>query len=494
MRDHSAMPTSHNDAFAANAERLRLSDLWVSLFDLWFLLPLVGLMVLSERGGTAETLGRDLVVMGASWGLSAVLFRTSLPLQPLKVWAFMFVALRPDPLVVSVSAILLGLLLFLSGISGFSRSLESRLGDLAFERVRRALSSYVRAVALISLGIVALRHLPHPPHLTISVPGGEGMSSAAIFPVLLLVLAQYPVTLLNGILATVRVCRESGRSPGVARVPLTGSSLSLWLGIADCVVGALGALPFCHGSGNLWFYRRHGVRSADPSIMSASLLVALGMLLLLNMVPLPGPLLCSVFLAGFLIAEFLMKKERPLPERRPSGSPGLFECWAIGGGVVSGAIILGGIPCLLALLLGMNAAAAFSRLDEGGGELVRGESRVVEVSCGCYLSPCAPGTEALSPAGEVPGGLIEAPCWCAPSSSLPGPFSQDERALLSHRLRRLFRRAREIPEQPLHAHYFILLFLLCLVLGVLRSFQKVSHRIASSFPQEIFPLPPARSP
>ena len=56
----------------------RAKELWGSLFDLWFLIPVVGLMVGAEQGGTAQLMGRDLLAMGGAWILSALLFRTPL--------------------------------------------------------------------------------------------------------------------------------------------------------------------------------------------------------------------------------------------------------------------------------------------------------------------------------------------------------------------------------------------------------------------------------
>ena len=105
-------------------ELVRSHELWGSFFDLWFLIPLVGLMVNSEQGGTAQNMGADLLVMGGACLLSALIFRTSIPLQPLKVWAFLFLILHPTPFVASISAVILGLLILLCGQMGISAYLE----------------------------------------------------------------------------------------------------------------------------------------------------------------------------------------------------------------------------------------------------------------------------------------------------------------------------------------------------------------------------------
>ena len=339
-------------------ELVRSHELWGSFFDLWFLIPLVGLMVNSEQGGTAQNMGADLLVMGCAWLLSALLFRTSIPLQPLKVWAFLFLILHPTPFVASFSAVILGLLIFLSGQMGLSAFLEKSMSEGSLRRVRRSVGLYVRAIAIVSLGITFFKHLPF------LFPFGLHFAPSPFLAVFLLVLPQLPVTLVNGILATVRERRESGALTPEAQRQLTGRNLSLWLGFADSFAGLLGVLPFCHGSGNLWIYRRHGVRSVLPAFISSLVLIGLGMVLLWRGALMPSPMVCGSFLAGFLIVEFFLKKR----ERELTGSEtgsqgnvsGTIEVWAVTGGMISGSLILGGLPLLLAFLLGANAAIVVS--------------------------------------------------------------------------------------------------------------------------------------
>ena len=347
-------------------EPIRNHELWGSLFDLWFLIPLVGLMVNSEQGGTAQNLGADLLVMGGAWLLSALIFRTAIPLQPLKVWAFLFLILHPTPFVASLSGVILGLLLFLSGQVGLSSYLEKNMSEGSLVRVRRSVGLYVRAIATLSLGIIFFRDFPSllPAGALALFSSGLSLSPSPLLSVFLLVLPQLPVTLVNGVLATVGERRQSGALTPVAQKRLTGKNLSLWLGLADFSAGLLGVLPFCHGSGNLWIYRRHGVRTILPSVVSSFVLIGLGMALLWKGALLPSSMVCGSFLAGFLIVEFsLKKKERELPgcEWGSRGNvSGSIEVWAATGGMISGGLILGGVPLLLAFLLGANAAIVVS--------------------------------------------------------------------------------------------------------------------------------------
>ena len=349
----------------------RVKELWGSLFDLWFLIPIAGLMVVSEQGGSAASLGRDLLVMGGGWLLSAFFFRTSLPLQPLKVWAFLFLILRPTVEVVSLSAVLLGLLLFLSSQFELSSYLEARLSDRSFARIRKSVTLYVWWVTFLAFVLVHVRHFPG------RLPLGLASLFPGIYPppflsVFLLVLAQFPVTFVNGILATVQERRKDGVLSNSAQKLLTGKNLSCWLGVANLLAGVAGGLPFCHGAGNLWVYRRHGIRSLFPSLFSSTVLTSLGIFLIRGEIPLFSPLVYGAFLAGFLFVEHLLKKETKAsmdaPLARDCSRHDPFEIWAMAGGVVSGAIFMGGLPLLLILLLGMNTAGVL--LAGGTGERI----------------------------------------------------------------------------------------------------------------------------
>ena len=436
-------------------EPIRSHELWGSLFDLWFLLPLVGLMVDSEQGGTAQNLGADLLVMGGAWLLSAFIFRTAIPLQPLKVWAFLFLILHPTPFVASLSGAILGLLLFLSGQVGLSSFLEKNMLEGSLVRVRRSVSLYVRAIAILSLGIIVFRDFPSllPAGALAFFSSGLSLSPSPLLSVFLLVLPQLPVTLVNGVLATVGERRQSGALTPDAQRRLTGKTLSLWLGLAGFSSGLLGALPFCHGSGNLWIYRRHNVRSMLPSFVSSFVLIGLGMVLIWRGALLPSSMVCGSFLAGFLIVEFfLKKKERELPGREwgsRGNIAGSIEVWAATGGMISGSLILGGVPLLLVFLLGANAAIIVSLGEEGetcfhqltqtrGGQAVLLEgARVISpnsVVVGSQSkSPDHPRASFLALLRSENPGPVRIN---VQRKSIEIPFAQHER---------LFRRPREIP-------------------------------------------------
>ncbi len=427
----------------------RAKELWGSLFDLWFLIPLVGLMAGAERGGSAALMGRDLLVMGGAWALSALLFRTSLPLQPLKVWAFLFLILRPTPEVASLSAVFLGLLLFLAGHFGLARRLEERLTERSFGRIRRAVTLYVRAVAVLAFGLVLLRNAPGfvPSALASFL---QGISPSPLLSVLLLVLPQFPVTLVNGLLATVRERKKEGALSPEAQKRLSGTALARWLGAADLLAGAAGALPFCHGAGNLWVYRRHKIRSLLPSLASSATLAGLGTLLLVGEIPLFSPLLWVSFLAGFLVAEIWLKRRAGVSGvgiPRPASAPDALEIWAMAGGLLSGAVLLGGLPLLLVFLLGTSAAVSVS--SGGGG------TRVFPLGdCGYGVSVASSSwTRAALSATEKQAGkavphdsaLFSPVSGFEGSAASPAPLLGEERSTVPSSPERFFRRAREIP-------------------------------------------------
>ena len=430
----------------------RAKELWGSLFDLWFLIPVVGLMVGAEQGGTAQLMGRDLLAMGGAWILSALLFRTPLPLQPLKVWAFLFLILRPTPLVASLSAGLLGLLLVVAGHSGLSSHLEERLADRSFDRIRKAVGFYVRAVAFLSIGLVLLRHFPGllPAGLSSLLPG---VSPSPALSVLLLVLPQFPVTLVNGVLATVRERRKEGALSLDARKRLTGARLSRWLGAADLLAGTMGVLPFCHGAGNLWVYRRHAVRSVLPSLVSAAALVGLGTLLVRGTLSLSSPLVYATFLAGFLLTEYLLKRGPSVfgdVRPRDLSVPDPIEVWAVAGGAISGAFLLGGLPLLLVLFLGMNAAGFVFEGEKGAGHRLvpipgGGTSRMDQVR---ELAPPSKMKD-LTAKGDPSGSVFSSVSLGRPDgrAASPGalPLPESLENAVPAPPERFFRRAREIP-------------------------------------------------
>jgi hypothetical protein len=349
----------------------RPRELWGSFFDLWFLVPIAGILIDSESGGDARSLGLNFLYLGCAYLLSALIFRTPLPLQPLKVWAFLFLILHPTPMIASTSAVLLGGLLFLSGQLGLTDRLSRILDDGAISGVRRAVSIYVTSVGGLSLVLWALHHLPgiDLSRFTGSKPEIWPHAPGPILEVFLLVLPQLPVTLINGILATVREKQASDTLSEHSRGNLTGNITSCWLGLANLLAGFLGLLPFCHGSGGLRSYRRYNIRTILPSLSSSAVLITLGAILTREKITLPGPAFFALFLAGFLFAEHLIarrdllksgaggNREKANPQRSP------LEVWILSGGMISGLIALGGIPAVLVFLLGMNTVLTISKTN-----------------------------------------------------------------------------------------------------------------------------------
>ena len=343
-----------------------LKEILGSVFDLWFLLPVIGLMVGAEKGGSAHDMGIDLLYLGGAWLLSAILFRTPLPLQPLKVWAFLFLIIHPTPFLASISASVLGLLLFGAGRLGLLEHIDRSLGKRSLAAVRKVVTIYVRMVGGISLTLVLLHSLAGYLPIEISAMFMKDHSPGTMLSILLLVLPQFPVTLINGVLATVKDKRESGTLSPEARVRLTGNKTAQWLGLANILAGFMGILPFCHGSGGLWFYKRQGVLSVLPSIVSSGVLLCLGSGILLSGTSLPGPAFFTVFLVTFLLFDFFLQKKIEKKTTTASGavSEALLEdpagFWILAGGMFSASIALGGIPMALVFILGVKTAMAFS--------------------------------------------------------------------------------------------------------------------------------------
>jgi MFS superfamily sulfate permease-like transporter len=87
-----------------------------------------------------------------------------------------------------------------------------------------------------------------------------------------LVLPQVPLTFANSCLAPADAARQYFGADAARRV--TPSRLAISLGAADLAAGAIGGMPVCHGAGGLTAHRSFGARTGGaPLIMGAILLV-----------------------------------------------------------------------------------------------------------------------------------------------------------------------------------------------------------------------------
>ena len=479
-----------------NGKSFRIKDLWGTLFDLWFLIPVLCLMVGAERDGTPRMMGEDFLYLGSAWLLSALLFRTPLPLQPLKIWAFLFLLFRPTPEVLSLAATLQGVILCAAGSVSRVRALDGAFDRRGFERIRRAVGFYVRGIAILSLGEVVFRSagFAFPASWFRGVSGTAGHLSGTVLPVLLLVIPQIPVTLLNGALSTVRECREEGGLSPEARDRLTGRNMLWWLGCASLVAAALGVLPFCHGSGGLRTYRRYRIQSLLPSLLSGIILIFLGLACRLPGVSLPSAGVSLCFLGAFLAVESARRNREKGRENEEEGvriERHPLELWILSGGLLSAGMILGLVPLVLVILPVL------------GGERSTGVRAASAGPADRLLLGDGPGRIALSP-GFAPAGL-SVRCFPAQLSGVTDSGEQVETALcrqspasgspdpgLSSPEDHVSRRARGIPEVFFRS---VLLLLFC---GMFRSFVFPSRRtiVGLSFLSRyrFSSLVPARAP
>lgn len=383
---------------------LPVKDVWGTFFDLWFLIPILSLMVGSEVGGGVRLLGDDFLYMGVAWLVSAFLFRTPLPLQPLKIWAFLFLLLRPTPAVLSLSAVLQGVVFCWAGYLSRSRRHDNPFDRSAFERVRRAVSLYVRGIAILALGGILFQSagIPFPAHWISGFSDLNNQSTGTVLAALLLVIPQIPVTLVNGALSTVREWREEGGVHAKAARRLTGRNILLWLGCANLAAAALGVLPFCHGSGGLRTYRRFRIGSLLPSFISGVLLILLGLACRMPGASLPPRVVSLFFLGMYLVVEAVQEKRgkdfRAGGGDRRTGQH-VFEIWIVSGGMLSGGLILGIVPFVLVLLPVL-----------GGVRSLAGGANPVNPAKTCHLKRFS---------GEVPSSFLGPVLFLPTSRRLP---------------------------------------------------------------------------
>ncbi|WP_153394669.1 putative sulfate/molybdate transporter [Ornithinicoccus halotolerans] len=286
-----------------------------ALGDLGVLVPIaVALVVVNGLSATAVLLPAGLLYVAA--GLA---YRLPVPVQPLKAFGALAVALGLGPDEVAAGAMLLGgvfLVLGLAGALGAAarwvplpvvRGVQLSVG-LLFLRIAWDLVTDPPAVftdagrpgwwlvggaaAVAVLSVLARRHLitllwvllatgavlwhgadlrPGPAPLTTPALSAEVWVTAATA----LVLPQLPLTFANSCLATADVAR---RYFGAAASRVTPDRLAVSLGLTNLLAGAISGMPVCHGAGGMTAHRYFGARSGLAPVLLGSALLALALL------------------------------------------------------------------------------------------------------------------------------------------------------------------------------------------------------------------------
>jgi hypothetical protein len=290
-----------------------LGDASGAVADLGVLVPIATALIV-KNGLDAGTV---LVGAGALYIVAGLFFQVPVPVQPIKAAAAIAIARDLSPATIAAAGFLLGLILLAMSATHVARllsrvftkpvvrGLQLGVGLLLVKSALRlptppvSLETWMIAAVAGALLVVAARKRRWPLALAI-VGGGVLWSIAAesravtvqanlwhpsvmteVFrpsvlwsAFTLLVIPQVPLTFGNAVVALTDLEHRyfGARARRVNPVTVTLSS-----GAANVVVGALGGMPLCHGSGGLTAHYRAGARSPSMNLLIGIPLLILGL-------------------------------------------------------------------------------------------------------------------------------------------------------------------------------------------------------------------------
>ncbi|MFQ5826079.1 MAG: putative sulfate/molybdate transporter [Dehalococcoidia bacterium] len=320
-------------------------ELGGALADLGTLLPLVVALISINRMNPTTIL----LLVGLLYIASGLYYRIPVPVQPLKAFAAIAIALGLAPGVISAGGLIMGILLLFLAVTGLVgwvvklfpkpvvRGIQLGVGLILLRTALKlilepGLSPFGPAptlgvgsmviplgVLLALVGIILVLLLLKSRRLPASLAVlGLGLGVSAYFglfrgldgvglgfdlPALhiptghelylaffLLVVPQIPLTLGNAVVGMEDTARVYF-GEGAARV--RHRTLCTSMGLTNLVAGALGGMPVCHGAGGLSAHYRFGARTGACGVIIGSFLLVLALLLgrsvmpVLSLVPLP---------------------------------------------------------------------------------------------------------------------------------------------------------------------------------------------------------------
>ncbi len=217
----------------------------------------------------------------------------------------------PDPVLRGLQLVV-GCDLLLSGLR-FSFSAFSTAALLAAAAIpvlwllRRRLEWAATGLLVVGLGLAAWQvpALLIVPQITLWQPHWMAFDSSSLSGIWRGGLPQFPLTLLNSVLAVAALAAHL-YPQHAAR--LTPARMAVSVGVMNLVVCPLGGMPLCHGSGGLAGQHKLGARSSVSMYLLGSAKLVLGLLFgglaLAWMKAFPKPVLgLFLLLAGWSLAE-----------------------------------------------------------------------------------------------------------------------------------------------------------------------------------------------
>lgn len=297
------MPVLIKSLSAKSLNKL-LWDLSGAFGDIGILFP-IALALIIKSGFNPTSL---FLMAGIFYIASALYFRITMPVQPLKAMFAIAVAMGLGADVVSSAGFIMGLLLLVMALTGLSvklgsifplsvvRGIQLGLGLLLIKTSLTLINSdilmfFAAAVILLAcvlvfkkippllpllimgFGISWFKFIPHPVSPVFFAPKLPTPENIRI-GFTALVLPQIALTFGNAIVAT----EATGKLLyGEKASRLSLKSITLSMGLANVISGIMGGVPMCHGSGGLTAHFKFGARDAGSGYIMGAVLVILAL-------------------------------------------------------------------------------------------------------------------------------------------------------------------------------------------------------------------------
>jgi SulP family sulfate permease len=316
--------------------RLNRHELAGSLGDLGVLLPVAaGLIMVNGLDPQRLFLGVGLYYIAAG-----LYFRTTVPVQPMKVIGSMAIAMALPKEQILVAGLLMGVMLLIIGLTGtmarlarfiprpvvrgvqlstglllMAQGARFAFGTSSFQVANNAAEPFLAvqtlgpvplnwllaaiafvatfflldsrkvpaALVVVGFGLatgIILSNGGEPFRQASALPAflPEGLPSVATFTTALFVLAlpQLPMTLGNAVVANSDLAQELF---GEDAARTTNKALCMSMGLANVGSYLLGGMPMCHGAGGLATHYRFGARSSGSNMIIGALFAGLALFL-----------------------------------------------------------------------------------------------------------------------------------------------------------------------------------------------------------------------
>jgi SulP family sulfate permease len=302
-----------------------------SLGDLGTLLPIaIGLILVNGLDATAV-----LLMIGLYYILAGAYFRTTVPVQPMKVIGAYAIAQAVTPVQITSAGFCVGVILlilavtgaiklignivpkpvirgvqlttgillfkkgveFIIGMNGEPALLFRHLGPVPIGIILGGVSVLLiflllenkrvpAAIVVVIFGLAAglalgayrqLAGIDIGLHYPTFIPHGWPVGADLAIAVFVLALPQIPMTVGNAIIAQADLTREYFGEKAAGRMSLRALAFSM--GLANLAASFFGGMPMCHGAGGLAAHYRFGARTAGSNLMIGGFFLVIAVIL-----------------------------------------------------------------------------------------------------------------------------------------------------------------------------------------------------------------------